>query len=287
MTKPIKFDESGDNEDLQALFDSIAAGSNVVKTVFAQEPQPADTSGDSPELQALFDSIVAQVREAAPVSRVERSAPSVSNVPNAPNAPNVPSSISSEGSRRVFDKLGKITRELHDALRELGHDTASGNAARAVPDVRQHPSQIILMAEQVAGRVHNATGIAKPAQEVLQNQSQALGARWDKVFDNQISPAEFKALAADTHAFLRAMPKQIDTTNQQLMEIILLQDTQRLMAQVIRKAVELSLSMAPQLLGVLVDAIPEKMRTEIPGGLLNGQAISQPQVDDLLERLGF
>lgn len=98
MTKPIKFDESGDNEDLQALFDSIAAGSNVVKTVFAQEPQPADTSGDSPELQALFDSIVAQVREAAPVSRVERSAPSVSNnVPNAPNAPNVPSSISSEG----------------------------------------------------------------------------------------------------------------------------------------------------------------------------------------------
>lgn len=280
MTKPIKFDESGDNEDLQALFDSIAAGSNVVKTVFAQESHPVDTSGDSPELQALFDSVVAQVWAVIPASKAERSVPNISSAPNV-------SSVSNDGSRRVFDKLGKITRELHDALRELGHDKASGNAAHAVPDMRQHLSQVILMAEQVAGRVHNATGIAKPAQEILQDQSQALGERWDKVFDNQISPAEFKALAADTHTFLRAMPKQINTTNQQLMEIIMLQDTQRQMAQVLRKAIELSLDIAPQLLSVLVDAMPEKMRTGIPEELLNGQAISQSQADDLLGRLGF
>lgn len=283
MTKPIKFDESGDNEDLQALFDSIAAGGNVVKTVFAQESHPVDTSGDSPELQALFDSVVAQVWAVIPASKAERSAPSISSAPNVSSV----SSVSNDGSRRVFDKLGKITRELHDALRELGHDKASGNAAPAVSDMRQHLSQVILMAEQVAGRVHNATGIAKPAQEILQDQSQALGERWDKVFDNQISPAEFKALAADTHTFLRAMPKQINTTNQQLMEIIMLQDTQRQTAQVIRKAIELSLDMVPQLLSVLVDAMPEKMRTGIPEELLNGQAISQSQADDLLGRLGF
>ena len=43
MVKPVRFDESGDSEDLQALFDSIAAGS------IAPEPPPSapDNAGDS------------------------------------------------------------------------------------------------------------------------------------------------------------------------------------------------------------------------------------------------
>ena len=57
MVKPVRFDESGDSEDLQALFDSIAAGS------IAPEPPPSapDNAGDSDELQALFDSVAAHI----------------------------------------------------------------------------------------------------------------------------------------------------------------------------------------------------------------------------------
>ena len=49
---------------MQALFDSIAAGS-----VPAPEPVAArgpDPSGDSDDLQALFDSVAAQAEESAP-----------------------------------------------------------------------------------------------------------------------------------------------------------------------------------------------------------------------------
>jgi chemotaxis protein CheZ len=278
MAKPIKFDESGDNEDLQALFDSIAAGGDAAKTVSDNESQVLDTSGDSPELQALFDSIVAQVGEAAPTASAERSA-------------------SSGGSPEVFNRLGKMTRELHDALRELGYDKVLEETARAIPDARQRLSYIVQMTEQAASRVLNATEIAKPIQDALHGQSKALGSRWEKVFANQLSPAEFKALAADTHTFLRAMPKQINTTNEQLLEIMMAQDFQDLTGQVIKKVIDLAQGMETELLKVLVEAMPAEVRAETPEGLLNGPVIntmgrsdvvtSQTQVDDLLESLGF
>ncbi|NWG31420.1 MAG: protein phosphatase CheZ, partial [Rhodocyclaceae bacterium] len=62
MARPIKFDESGDSADLQALFDSIAAAAVPQAAVVAQP----DASGDSEELQALFDSVAAQVEAAPP-----------------------------------------------------------------------------------------------------------------------------------------------------------------------------------------------------------------------------
>lgn len=281
MAKPIKFDESGDNEDLQALFDSIAAGGDAVKTVSEQASQLSDTSGDSAELQALFDSVVAQVGEAMPASPAERSAPSVL----------------SGGSPEVFNRLGQMTRELHDTLRELGYDKVLEDTARAIPDARQRLSYIVQMTEQAASRVLNATEIAKPIQDALHSQSKALGSRWEKVFANQLSPAEFKALAADTHAFLCAMPKQINTTNEQLLEIMMAQDFQDLTGQVIKKVIDLAQNMEAQLLSVLVEAMPAEVRAEAPEGLLNGPVInatgrndivnSQSQVDELLESLGF
>ena len=57
MAKPIKFDESCDNEDLQSLFDSIAAGSEVPMQATQATAPVVDTSGDSDDLQALFDTV--------------------------------------------------------------------------------------------------------------------------------------------------------------------------------------------------------------------------------------
>lgn len=284
MAKPIKFDESGDNEDLQALFDSIAAGGDAAKTASEQASQAPDTSGDSAELQALFDSVAAQVGEVMPTSSAERGVSGVS-------------SVSSGGSSDVFNRLGQMTRELHDTLRELGYDKVLEETARAIPDARQRLSYIVQMTEQAASRVLNATEIAKPIQDALHSQSKALGARWEKVFANQLSPAEFKALAADTHTFLRAMPKQVNTTNEQLLEIMMAQDFQDLTGQVIKKVIDLAQNMESQLLSVLVEAMPAEMRAETSKELLNGPVInatgrsdvvtSQTQVDDLLESLGF
>lgn len=280
MAKPIKFDESSDNEDLQSLFDSIAAGSEVPMHA-TKAPEPVvDASGDSDDLQALFDSVAAQVEES------ETTAPEASTAQSA----------AEEGSA-VFSSLGQMTRELHDSLRDIGHDKALGDAARGIPDARQRLSYIVQMTEQAASRALNAIEIAKPIQDAMQAQSEALGKRWGKVFANQLSAEDFKVLAADTQAFLGEIPKQTRATNEQLTEIMMAQDFQDLTGQVIKKVVDLVENLERQLLSVLFEAMPPEMNIEPPAGLLNGPVInadgrtdvvnSQSQVDDLLESLGF
>ncbi|QDX81378.1 protein phosphatase CheZ [Denitratisoma sp. DHT3] len=278
MGNPVKFDESGDSEDLQALFDSIAASTGV------KAPPPApemSSSGDSDELQALFDSVVAHVE--AP----------------AAGAPSRAADASLAGTKDdiVFNRLGHMARQLHDTLRELGYDKLLEDTARQVPDARQRLTYIAQMTEQAASRVLNATDIAKPLQEGVQSAATTLGIRWDKMFANQLSVEEFKALAADTRDFFSQTPNQMKTVGDQLMEIMMAQDFQDLTGQVIKKVVEMAQGLETQLLSVLVEAMPEERKATAPDGFLNGPVISganrtdvvttQSQVDDLLESLGF
>ena len=278
MENPVKQDEGNDSEDLQALFDSIVAGAAGVAPP-ASRPAPAEASGDSDELQALFDS-VAQASPAARAAAVAASA---------------------DGSAReevVFNRLGQLARQLHDSLRELGVDKMLAETAQQViPDARQRLAYIAQMTEQAASRVLNAADIAKPIQDELMARSEALSGRWDRMFANQLSVEEFKILAADTRKYFGEAPAKLKITNEQLMEIMMAQDFQDLTGQVIKKVVDVVQGMETQLLGLLIEAIPEQRKAEAPEGLLNGPVIgsagqgdvvtSQGQVDDLLASLGF
>ena len=278
MENPVKQDDGNDSEDLQALFDSIAAGAAPVPPP-APRPAAAESSGDSDELQALFDSVA----QAPPAAR-----------PAAVAA-------SSDGSPReeaVFNRLGQLARQLHDSLRELGVDKILAETAQQViPDARQRLAYIAQMTEQAASRVLNAADIAKPVQDELIARSEALSKRWDRMFSNQLSVDEFKMLAADTRTYFAEAPARLKITNEQLMEIMMAQDFQDLTGQVIKKVVDVVHGMETQLLGLLIEAMPEQRKAEAPEGLLNGPVISsagrgdvvtsQVQVDDLLESLGF
>jgi chemotaxis protein CheZ len=275
MAKPVAFDESGDSQDLQALFDTIASGPAPAAPVV--EP---DTSGDSDDLQSLFDSVVEQVAES-----------------EAAAEPAATLDIGEVGPDAVFNRIGHMARKLHDSIRELGYDKALEDSARQIPDARERLTYIAQMTEQAASRVLNAVDIAQPAQNELEQRTKALGARWDKMFANQLSVDEFKALAADTRGFFAAAPTAIAVTNAQLTEIMLAQDFQDLTGQVIKKVVEVVQGFETQLLQVLIEAMPEEKKAEAPAGLMNGPVISsvgrsdvvtsQAQVDDLLESLGF
>jgi chemotaxis protein CheZ len=278
MANPIKADDGSDSEDLQALFDSIAAGAPP-----APPPVPArsEATGDSDDLQALFDS-VAQAQPAGPAASAAQG------------------SADGGGPQEevVFNRLGHLARQLHDSLRGLGVDKLLEDTAQnAIPDARQRLEYIARMTEQAASKVLNAADIAKPVQDELIARSEAMSKRWDKMFANQLSVDEFKMLAADTRTYFAEAPPKLKITNDQLMEIMLAQDFQDLTGQVIKKIVDVVQNMETQLLALLIEAMPEQRKAEAPEGLLNGPVItaagrsdvvtSQVQVDDLLESLGF
>jgi chemotaxis protein CheZ len=274
MGNPVRFDESGDSQDLQALFDSIAAGS------LAPEPPPAapDNSGDSDELQALFDSVVAQVD--TPVNESFQH-----------------SAATADRDGEVFHRLGHMARQLHESLRQLGYDKALEESARQIPDARQRLAYIVQMTEQAASKVLNAVDVAKPLQDEMLARSESMARRWDRMFANQLSVDEFRVLAADTRTFFQDAPGQLKATNRQLTDIVMAQDFQDLTGQVIRKVVDIVEGFETQLLQVLIEALPAERKAEVPTGLMNGPVVgsegridivsSQSQVDELLESLGF
>ena len=69
------------------------------------------------------------------------------------------------GPTPVFNRIGVMTRQLHDTLRELGYDRSLQGGRPRHPDARQRLSYISEMTEQAASKVLNATDIAKPIQD--------------------------------------------------------------------------------------------------------------------------
>jgi chemotaxis protein CheZ len=214
-------------------------------------------------------------------------------------------------SDRILARIGQLTRTLRDSMRELGLDKQVEAAALAVPDARDRLKYVATMTEQAAERALNAIELAKPMQEAMQSEAQALDARWGKWYDAPLAQGEAGALLAETRTFLQAVPERTQATNAQLLEIMLAQDFQDLTGQVIKKITDVVYLIEQQLLGVLLENIAPERREQFaasaaalmssavgtPDSLLNGPQINpegrsdvvqdQSQVDDLLASLGF
>lgn len=290
MAKRLKFDESGDSDDLQALFDSIA--SSPVKPRLEVIDDVA-ASGDDDELQSLFDSVAAEFGDAPDSGGMTPiGAEAVAMAEATSDA--LPAEPAGDG---VFNRIGQMTRQLHDSLRELGYDQTLQQAAESIPDARQRLHYISQMTEQAASRVLNATDIAKPIQDRVQARADALHERWELVFANKLSAADFKTLATETRTFLGDTARDSRATNAQLTEIMMAQDFQDLTGQVIKRVIDLAQRLESQLLQVLIESMPPERKGEKSSSLMNGPVISaegrddvvssQEQVDDLLESLGF
>ncbi|TVO69080.1 protein phosphatase CheZ [Denitromonas ohlonensis] len=297
MSKKLKFDETGDSDDLQALFDSIAAVPEKPKLEVISQAV-VDDGSDSDDLQALFDAVAedfAAAPEAAPEPEPE---PPLQTAPASAAAPMSGVPGDDHSCEVVYKRLGQMTRKVHDSLRELGYDQHLQSAAEAMPDARERLNYIAQMTEQAASKVLNATDIAKPMQDRIESGAIGLKTQWDKLFANQLSPDEFKALAAQTRDFLGKTVDDSRATNAQLTEIMMAQDFQDLTGQVIKKVVAMAQQLEKQLLDVLIETAPnDKKPVRKEDGLMNGPVISaegrddvvssQEQVDDLLESLGF
>ena len=251
----------------------------------------SNDSGDSDELEALFDSIVAA---SGPDEADVVDAEVVSEEPWP--ASEKPEGTNAEGEE-VYCQIGHLTRKLHDTLRQLGYDKALENVVEGMPDARDRLDYIAKMTEKAAVRALTATEIAQPIQEKMEADADVLAKQWQRVFDNQLGVEEFKQLAVQTRDFLKDVPKRTQATNAQLMEIMMAQDFQDLTGQVIKKVVAMAQRMEHDMLQLLIAATPMDKRADVDVSLLNGPVINpegradvvstQKQVDDLLDSLGF
>jgi len=247
----------------------------------------AGSNQDSDDLEALFDSIVAEHEHKNAPPKALGSA--VTGKAVAPEAALL--------SQPVLSRIGQLTRSLHDGMRELGYDKVIAKAADSIPDARDRLNYIATMTESAASRTLNATEAAQPLQEKLEADASRLTAQWDRLYANELSVDEFKALAGSTRDFLRQVPEHARATNAQLLEIMMAQDFQDLTGQVIKRMTEVAQQVEKQLLELLIDHLPAERKeqleaTGLAGPNINGKSgadvlTDQAQVDNLLESLGF
>ena len=262
----------------------------------------AINSGDSDELQALFDSIVS-ASTSAPVASAPAPAPAPASAAEQPVSDAAAAGANmEEPARSMFTSIGQLTRKVHDALRELGFDKSLEKAASTIPDARDRLAYVATLTEQAANRTLNAVDVAQPLQNRIESDTDSLIAEWDKLYANQLSVEQFKQLAQRTRDHLKTTSANARATNEQLLEIMMAQDFQDLTGQVIKKIVEMAKEMEGGLLEFLVQfsptgQAPKPSAAEADSGLLNGPVYnaesrtdvvtSQEQVDDLLASLGF
>ena len=197
----------------------------------------------------------------------------------------------------MLNRIGHVTRALHDNLMGLGFDKMLEQVASEIPDARDRLNYVAKMTEQAAERVLNATDVATPLQTELASGAATLDKRWKEVLAKPSLKSEYNQAAGETLTFLALTEKNTAETKELLMEIMMAQDFQDLTGQVIKKITGLAQDLEKQLVQVLVDFSPTVNKKAADTGLMNGPQVnlekavgvvaSQEQVDDLLDSLGF
>ena len=198
----------------------------------------------------------------------------------------------------ILNRVGHVTRLLHDSLQGLGLDKILEQVAQDIPDARDRLAYVARMTEQAAERVLNATDAATPLQTELAAEAKILEGHWKETLENPSLKTEYNLIADETLTFLTLTSKNTAETKALLMDIMMAQDFQDLTGQVIKKITGLAQDLEKQLVQVLIDFSPTPSKKEVDTNavLMNGPQIdpnavdvvaSQEQVDDLLDSLGF
>ena len=191
----------------------------------------------------------------------------------------------------LFQQLGLITRQLHDALHQLGLMPRLQDAADGMPDVRSRLSYIAKKTGEAAEKVLNSVDQAKLEHTNnsgrMRHISQAL--------------AEDPVSAMTTGAVVTLMA-EVDASSaridQHLTDIMLAQDFHDLTSQVVEKVVTLASQLEDSLIKLLVQAAPpDQVRKAEASLVLSGPVVStegrsdvvtnQSEVDEMLASLGF
>jgi chemotaxis protein CheZ len=206
----------------------------------------------------------------------------------------------------LYQEMGKLTRELHDAITAFGMDEQISTLAQQdIPDARQRLRYVIDMTDQAAHRTLNAVEESLPICEELEARSRTLQDDWQRFVKRDMDINEFKQLAMRLDEFFSANTGDAGKLRASLNSVLMAQDFQDLTSQIIKKVIKLVEEVESNLVELIkLTRGPDEMESEkqapkekpeeklagpvVPGVNDGGGTVSgQDEVDDLLSSLGF
>ena len=210
----------------------------------------------------------------------------------------------------LFCKLGKMTRQLHDALNGFELDERIHSLAQAdIPDARLRLNHVIDMTEDSANRTLSAVESTLPVVEQLQHQAVSLDQKWDRFRNKDMQVEEFRDMSREIGDFLGSTREHAEHIHGSLSEVMMAQDFQDLTGQIIRRVISLVQEVDDNLVSMIrlgggaevreqaspVQAVAthqedlmQGVGPQVPGTQSQATNVSgQDEVDDLLSSLGF
>lgn len=195
----------------------------------------------------------------------------------------------------IHHKIGRLARQLHDALNELGFADQLRSSMGELPDAQSRLSYIARLTGQAAEKVLSLVEKAKAQNDHLADETR-------RVKELLIKDPVAAVAKGDVMNYLLDMARVAQTADTYLTEIMLAQDFHDLTGQVIARVVSLTATLEQQLVQLLIETAPSDApvkplpapveRPHLPGPVVDPEhtpdvVTSQSQVDDLLASLGF
>jgi len=194
----------------------------------------------------------------------------------------------------VHQRLGSLTRQLHDSLNGLGLTAKVRTWAGEIPDAKSRLSYIARLTGEAAEKVLNSVDQAKAHNDHIAEETRRVGALVAQNPVAAVAKGHVMNFITDIEHAAREMDKN-------LTDIMMAQDFHDLTGQVITKVVSLAANIEEQLVGLTAppDSPGKHSQWQVKPAkpVLHGPVIhpegnpdvvqGQSEVDDLLASLGF
>jgi len=213
--------------------------------------------------------------------------------------------------KELFVEVGKLTRELHEALKGFRMDFRLAELTETeMPDARDRLLYVVEMTEKAAHTTLETVEQLLPKAEAISDTGQKLDADWQRFMGREMEAAEFRQLAKRLSEYLPQTGQDAESLRSGLTEILMAQEYQDITGQIIGRVIRMVQELENGMVDLLRVAGGKKLKSEGPvadkdrekesrdGNLGTGPATptdssagevaqGQDDVDDLLSSLGF
>lgn len=200
----------------------------------------------------------------------------------------------------LFNEVGKLTRQVHDALVNFEFDETVQNLASCdISDAKERLNYVITMTSQSANRTLNAVEEAFPPCDRMLDEAARLKDEWQRFMRREMNVDDFRLISRDLGAFLNETEHSVTRLKDNLNEVLMAQEFQDLTGQIINRVIRLVEDVESGLVRLIriTGGVKSKSASDSDEEYLAGPQVptiksesavsSQDEVDDLLSSLGF
>lgn len=208
------------------------------------------------------------------------------------------SELADSRESELFQEVGRLTRELHEAINSFLLTAEMSTIAHIdIPDASERLNYVITMTEKSANDSLSAVEAGLPLADKLMSQAKEITRQLDSAGIVASDVEGLTVLSDDLRVFLGLVETNSGKLHKKLSEIMVAQGFQDLTGQIIRRVIGLVQEVEERLVQLVrISGVKPPVKAEEKGklegpvipGLDQGDVMeSQDDVDDLLSSLGF